>query len=249
MLPWLRKARLESYPTQAPIEKPVMFRRRRLPHWDVPGATYFVTSCLAGSIPAEGLLELERYRTYLAKQVRPADMTPDDWETRQWKLGFARLDVLLDAATDVRWLADPAVAAQVASSLRHFAGERYDLSAFVIMPNHYHWLFRPREEWVASLVPTDPPRSPRERISYSIQRYSANQCNRLLGRQGQFWQHESYDHWVRDLDELERIIHYIENNPVRAGLCRTAAEWPHSSAALRVQLGLPFAAALPSKVG
>jgi len=35
-----------------------MFRRRRLPHWDVPGATYFITSCLEGSIPAQGLLDL-----------------------------------------------------------------------------------------------------------------------------------------------------------------------------------------------
>ena len=37
-------------------------------------------------------------------------------------------------------------------------------------------------------------------------------------RTGQFWQHESYDHWTRDLVELERIIRYIEENPVKAGL-------------------------------
>ena len=30
-----------------------LFRRRRLPHWDIPDATYFITGCLADSIPAE----------------------------------------------------------------------------------------------------------------------------------------------------------------------------------------------------
>jgi hypothetical protein len=34
------------------------FRRRRLPHWDLSGATYFITACLAGSIPAQGLLDI-----------------------------------------------------------------------------------------------------------------------------------------------------------------------------------------------
>ena len=37
------------------------FRRRRLPHLDIDGATYFVTSCLANSIPAIGLRDLDEY--------------------------------------------------------------------------------------------------------------------------------------------------------------------------------------------
>ena len=49
--------------------------------------------------------------------------------------------------------------------------------------------------------------------------YTAREANRLLGRTGQpFWQGESYDHWVRDETEFIRIIAYIENNPVKAGL-------------------------------
>ena len=39
-------------------------RRRHLPHWDVPGAAYFVTTCLDGSIPARGLLEIARYQGF-----------------------------------------------------------------------------------------------------------------------------------------------------------------------------------------
>jgi hypothetical protein len=50
-----------------------VIRRRNLPHWDVPTAAYFVTTCLKGSIPARGLLDLESYREELARRARPAD--------------------------------------------------------------------------------------------------------------------------------------------------------------------------------
>jgi hypothetical protein len=42
-----------------------LFRRRHLPHWDVPGAAYFVTGCLEGSIPAQGVLDIQQYRANL----------------------------------------------------------------------------------------------------------------------------------------------------------------------------------------
>ena len=40
-----------------------------------------------------------------------------------------------------------------------------------------------------------------------------------------FWQHESYDHWVRDDEELERIVAYIAANPVKANLVRQPQDW------------------------
>ena len=81
---------------------------------------------------------------------------------------------------------------------------RYELAAFVIMANHVHALMRP-------LVPAS-------RLLGSLKGYTAFQANRLLGRTGAFWQRESYDHWVRDQDEFERIVGYIENNPVTVGI-------------------------------
>ena len=54
-------------------------RWRRLPHWDLPGATYFVTSCLDGSLPAQGKLHLDRLRTALQANpvaIRPTRVSP-----------------------------------------------------------------------------------------------------------------------------------------------------------------------------
>jgi hypothetical protein len=225
------------------------FRRRRLPHWDVPGAIYFVTSCLEGSIPAEGLLDLDRYRQRLEQRPRPADMNEPDWKVHKWKLLFARSDEWLDLRPGVRHFTDARLARQVVSSMYHFAGQRYDLLAYVVMPSHFHWVFQPLDVWVESLGPTANKRTPRERIMHSLKRHTGRECISLLGREGPFWQDESYDHCVLDVDELERIIHYVEWNPVRAGLAASPEQWAFSSAADRAVGNLPFGQALRRGAG
>lgn len=213
-------------------------RRRDLPHWDMPGAPFFVTSCLHDSIPAQGLLELAKYRAELKARSKPTDLSADAWQVQLWKLGFVRIENWLDHQPTNRALADPQLAQIVVDSFLHFAGERYDLFAYVVMPSHIHWLFQPLDAWVATL--NDARRTPRERIVYSANRFTGNQCNGVLQRTGPFWQHEPYDHWVRNADELERIIRYIEENPVKAGLVTNPEDWKFASAWMRKKLGLEF---------
>jgi REP element-mobilizing transposase RayT len=237
---------------------PESFRRRRLPHWDVPEAACFLTTCLEGSIPARGLIDLERHRIDLQQRPRPPDLSESEWRRRMDKLTYARRDFWLDDHPAVRHLEDPRLARCVVDALYFFAGQRYDLLAFVVMPSHMHWVFQPLASWVNELkekgtletcptesgvehvsnAPAEP--SPRQRIQHSINRHSALECNRLRGATGSFWQRESYDHWVRDIDELERIIRYVEANPVRSGLVKCPEEWPFSSAHDRKLYGLEF---------
>ena len=48
---------------------------------------------------------------------------------------------------------------------------------------------------------------------------TARPANLILGRTGEaFWQDESFDHRVRDEAELDRLVHYVEYNPVSDGL-------------------------------
>jgi putative transposase len=217
-------------------------RCRHLPHWDVPDGTYFVTGCLEGSIPAQGVLDIVRYEAQLRSRPRPSGLALDTWRVRNWKLLFVRQEQWLDHAPANRALEAPELARAVVKSMYYFAGRRYDLFAYVVMPSHFHWLFQARPEWVATVDARR--RTPRERIMYSLKRYTANDCNRIRGVRGTFWQQESYDHWVRDSDEMERIIHYIEQNPVKAGLVRAAEDWEFSSARARhlagIGLGTPL---------
>ncbi len=223
---------------------PEKIRRRDLPHWDVPHAAYFLTSCLEGSIPAQGVLDIERYRADLHRRPRPVEKSESDWAADCWKRVFARAETWLDNQPAVRHLADPRLAQLVANALYFFAGQRYDLLAFVVMPSHLHWVFQPIEDWVNQVVLNDPERTPREQIVHSVNRFTARECNKLLGVSGAFWQHEPYDHWIRDAEELERIILYIEGNPVKAGLVAAPELWPFSSAGdrkhTRTEIGVPL---------
>src|SRR5262249_44489845 len=79
-----------------PLMDREVIRRRHLPHWDVPGATYFVTTCLHGSIPAQGLLEVARFREKLQGRPRPKTMTEQQWQTQCWKLVFVEVERWLD---------------------------------------------------------------------------------------------------------------------------------------------------------
>jgi type I restriction enzyme R subunit/putative DNA methylase len=93
----------------------------------------------------------------------------------------------------------------------------YSVHAFVVMSNHVHLLFTPS---------TDVPR-----IMRGLKGVTAYRANQVLGRKGQrFWQDESFDHWVRSGIEFDRIVSYIEFNPVKAGLVELPGDWPWSSA-------------------
>ena len=131
------------------------------------------------------------------------------------------IDRYLDSARGgPLYLKQEPIAQLLVGSMRHGAEQLqyYDLHAFVVMVNHVHLLVLPRV-------------SP-SRFLQTVKGYTAREANRLLGLTGQpFWQAESYDHWVRDEREWDRIKTYIENNPVRAGLVAHAGDYPWSSAA------------------
>jgi len=217
----------------AEVKMTGLFRRRNLPHWDVPGATYFVTTCLAGSIPAQGLLRIERFREQMAHQLQPQGMSDARWKEVKWKKTFKLVDEYLDHSPAVRHLADERLATVIRDAILHFADERYQLLSYSVMPSHIHWVFRPLDAWTQTWDWIATKKSPRERIMHSLKSYTARSCNRILGRKGTFWQDESYDHIVRDEEELARICEYVEANPVKAGLVQDPTEWPFSSAYAR----------------
>lgn len=140
---------------------------------------------------------------------------------------FLRIDELLDAAlTGPRWLEQPQIAELIVNTL--YYGERklklYELLAWAVMANHVHVVVYPQ----AKLA----------RITHAIKGHTALAANRILERTGQFWQHESFDRWVRDRHELERIIRYVEHNPVKAGLVKLDGDYRWSSAYVPQASGL-----------
>jgi REP element-mobilizing transposase RayT len=133
---------------------------------------------------------------------------------------FVALDRLLDEArTGPFYLRQREIAEMVVEAIRYNAQvlKHYELHAFVVMPNHVHLL-------VTASVPLP-------KLTQSLKGITAKRGNAMLGLTGNaFWQDESYDHVARNEQEFEGIRHYIEENPVRAGLARQASDYAWSSA-------------------
>ena len=178
--------------------------RGYLPHFDGGQIPQFITFRLADSLPQK---LLARWREELRK-----DDCDTDAALRK------RIELFLDQGYGECHLRDPRVAEMVQNSLLFFDGVRYRLSAWVVMPNHVHMLPTPGENQELSA------------ILQSLKSYTANEANKLIGRSGQFWQTESFDRWIRDADHFAKVVTYIENNPVKARLCKRPEDWRFSSA-------------------
>ena len=202
--------------------------RGYLPHVKREGARYFVTFRLADSLPTEVLLNLQAQRAEritrfyaqeaAAKQLGTAPPRPDELETIERDY-YRELERYLDRSCGECWLRRPDIAQLVSDALRFFAGQRYQLNAWVVMPNHVHVVMWPMPNHTLS------------KIVQSWKRFTAREANKLLQRTGQtFWQPESFDHWIRNDEEHERCCSYVVNNPVKARLCPTPQDWRWSSA-------------------
>ncbi len=190
---------------------PVEISRRHLPHWAQDGAIYFVTFRLADSIPTEKLAvwRAERERWF---RNRPEPLSPGD--VAEYHERFTRrIEEWLDAGAGSCLLGFPENSAVVAAALRYFDGDRYVLHEWVVMPNHVHVLFRIADGW-----------RPGE-VLHSWKSYTAKEINRCAGRAGQIWQHDSYDHIVRNESVLFKVSEYIRRNPETAKVEVHHASW------------------------
>lgn len=195
-----------------------------MPHWQPPGATLFVTFRLAGSVPQTVLALLQEKKEQEERALLPITDTQEREQQAyaNERRAFGRWDAALDAATNgPYWLADPAIAAVVVEALHYRDGKVYDLLAFCVMSTHVHLVCTPLEYAEGEYHALD-------KIMQSLKRHTARQANLILQREGTFWQEENYDHFARDAQELERIIRYVLNNPVKAGLVEEWQDWPWS---------------------
>jgi len=188
------------------------YYRRRLPHIQVAGSTYFVTFRLMNSLP-KGALEKLAEESERIKKLSPDQI---DIEQRRW---FGKFDDYLDKVLcGEAFLKNEQVADLVAEAIRYRDGKVYTLEAFTIMYNHGHVVCTPLEKENGEY-------NSLTEIFQSLKRHTARKSNLILGRSGAFWQDESYDHIVRSQAELERIVKYVLYNPVKAGLVDNWKDW------------------------
>ena len=183
----------------------VHISRNRLPHWTQVGGTYFITFRLGDSIP------LNRLKDWHYQREIWENLHPKPWTLKleaEYEERFGRkIDEWLDAGMGACHLRRPDIRHEVERCMLHFDNQRYDMDAFVIMPNHVHALIAPREgRELCELIK-------------GIKGVSARACNLLLGLTGgSFWMEDTHNRIVRNVEELLAFRRYIAANPEKAGL-------------------------------
>jgi REP element-mobilizing transposase RayT len=127
------------------------------------------------------------------------------------------IEAELDRGLGECLLRDVRCAKIVQDELFRLDGERYRLLAWCVMPNHVHVVI----EQVKDLAGT-------------VRRWkswTAREINSTLDRSGSIWRREYFDRFARNERHLQTMIHYVEANPVKAGLVAQPVDWVWSSAA------------------
>ena len=153
--------------------------------------------------------------------------------TRLKYLESTKIQGYLDNGIGECWLKEPSVARMVKEAMLHFDGSRYVAHALCIMPNHVHWLVTPIQS--AELLKSD---SPLSCIMHSIKSYTSHQANKLLKREGNFWSREYYHPLIRSSEQFGKLLIYVLENPVKAGLCNTWDQWPWTTCSNEIRAAL-----------
>ena len=193
-----------------------IYKSSFLPHWRQDGCTYFVTFRLADSLPSRLIREIDELKERWLKLQNIDAQTPNWHEnlnqlSMQKQIEFRRhvavaVESRLDQALGNCTLAKLENAEIVASALRHFHQDRVMCGDFVVMPNHVHVLLMPINGYEL------------EDLLRSIKGFSSKRINELEGTSGTIWHKDSYDHVVRDFQQLEAFQKYIAANPRKANL-------------------------------
>lgn len=184
-----------------------------LPHWHQDGKYVFVTFRLNDSLPQEKLLWLhDEKEGWLKRHPKPWNKET----TKEYNNKFGEvIDKWLDNNYGDCLLKKEKNRKIVEEALSFFNGKRYDLIAFVVMPNHVHILFKLYKGHQLT------------GITRSIKSFTSKKINALENRTGRLWQSESYDRLIRDQKHFDNVVRYIIANNKNLAWVATDS-FPHS---------------------
>ncbi|SEM71967.1 REP element-mobilizing transposase RayT [Pseudomonas sp. ok272] len=85
--------------------------------------------------------------------------------------------------------------------------------AFVVMPDHFHWLIQLNRGSLGQLM-------------CQTKSLSTRAVNVAMGRTGSLWQQSFHDHALRQEEDLVKLARYVVANPLRAGLVEKLGDYP-----------------------
>ena len=182
----------------------IRITKNRLPHWQQPGVTYFVTWRLADALPSELIHRWkEEFWEWLTRNPKP-------WSAEQeveYQVRFGdRFEAWLDAGHGSCALRERGVNGKMGDALMFHDGDRYLQHAWIVMPNHVHALFTIAEGWAL------------EQILHTWKSFTAHHL-------GLRWQRGYHDRMIRSPAHFQHCRGYARENPISARLPDGSFRW------------------------
>ena len=182
-----------------------------IPHFDGDNGFFHITYRLADSLPTSVLQRL----------ISECENIEED-SHRKAALR-ERIETWLDSGHGSCILTEPFVAGLICDTWMHFDGDRYRLHAFSVMPNHCHVLIQRLDD------------CPLAKIVLSWKSFTARRINQWRASVGMqpirpVWMRDYWDRYIRNQEHYHRVVEYIHQNPVKAGLVKRPEDWKWSSA-------------------
>ena len=114
------------------------------------------------------------------------------------------------------WFADFALARAVVAEMRHLHDSGAVQSiAWVLMPDHLHWLIQLGEQGTLA------------HVMKSFKGRSAQALHAMGHTPGPVWQRGYHDRALRREEDVLQVARYLAANPLRAGLVQSLGDYPH----------------------
>ncbi|MFZ1731132.1 MAG: transposase [Bacteroidota bacterium] len=204
-----------SLHSRGEFEEAQRYRKVSLPHLDGVNVIQHITYHLSDSVPSQALMN---------KKTICESIKNEEQRLRRFR---TLIDEFMDSGYGSCLLKTPELAQVIIDTWEHFREARYDLLAYVVMPNHCHVLIQTNGQCTLP------------QIVLSWKSFTARRINEWKTQRGlievhdtnrKVWHHDYWDRYIRNLTHYYRVVEYIENNPVKAGLVNRAGDWEWSSA-------------------
>ena len=114
----------------------------------------------------------------------------------------------------------------------------WEMTAIVLLPNHLHmiWQMAETDKDYSARIASLKSRFTRAFLAAGGKEGKVTAAQKRKRYRG-VWQRKFMEHTIRDAKDFRMHMDYIHANPVKHGLAKTPADWPHSSFHRHVELG------------
>ncbi|MCF7815334.1 MAG: hypothetical protein K9N09_12215 [Candidatus Cloacimonetes bacterium] len=195
------------------------FYRRNLPHYQPGNGIFFITTCLAKALSTKIISELKQRKIDFQNMIKKVSENQKIFVLKEFHRSYFRdFESFIHSQSKKDWLIRTSIQQVIKENLLFWDGVRYKLIAFCIMPNHLHLMIKPFQKGKHMYESLS-------KIMFTMKSFTANECNKILDRSGQFWLHESYDHYIRNFKDYEYHLKYLLENPVKSNLVNKWKDW------------------------